>query len=432
MSGKNFYFLLLIGCFSSVLQAQQRVPLSQVLASARKDARVLAATQITQAAQNLPTHDHWLRTVEARVGINGSALGDTIYGYIRNEDSYGLILSTNAFRELKQQKKVTQAQIAQIQSEGNVFLEEAVESRYEALQSWYFAQKQLRFLQKSALLLEHRALILRTTAQAGLEVKATDLVQTERDRIRNTTQILETETKLRIAESDLLGFLDLKGALQIDTVGFISLRQISQYLLSPANHMLASRPEVQQLEKRLALEDAKIAYVNSQDRQIFQSLRLGYDRPLYLTRPNRFNTTNNLSIRVGLAVPLPGNHRFQQTQALLDKMETEWAITEKRNAAAADAELIRSRIMELLRYYEALEKQNAESIIQTYLANQELKAALKPLEINELEITAHQLDSKMAEIESEITVLYLDYVKVMGGFTAEPFVNYLSDTREGW
>jgi hypothetical protein len=424
-------FLVVLG-FSGIVQAQQAVTVAQILATARTDQRVVSASQLRQKAENLPTHNHWLRAVEARVGINGSALGDTIYGYLRNEDAYGLILSTNPLRELRHQKKVTIAQINQFDAEAKIHLEEAVEARYRAAQSWYFAQKQLQFLQKTAKLLEQRAEILRATAQASLEVKPTEVVQTERDRLRNTTQMLETETALRIATSDLSGFLATQGAVQLDTVGFVRLRQISDFVNCPATSIVAPRPEVARLQSRLALEQTKVAYVQSQDRQIFQSLRLGYDRPLYLVRPNRFNTSNNISIRVGLAVPLAGNHRFQKTQAMLDQIETEWAITEKQQSALSEAESLRSRILELIKYHDALEKQNSESVIQTYLANTELKAALKPLEINELELTAHQLHTKIVEVQSEITVLYLDYVKALGGFTAEPFVNYLSGVREGW
>ena len=98
---KTFAIFLLI-CSLSISYAQKTTT-KTVLSTALKDDRLTRNQQLITLAQGLKFNIPIIKEVQLRLGINGSVLDDTIYGYVRNEDVYGLQLSTNSFREIRQQ-----------------------------------------------------------------------------------------------------------------------------------------------------------------------------------------------------------------------------------------------------------------------------------------------------------------------------------------
>jgi hypothetical protein len=421
---------VLIAVFATAIQltAQRLVTPAQLLATAKTDARYRFTLSIADQATNLPTHDGYLNALEARLGINGSALGDTIYGYLRNEDSYGLIISPNSLRELRHQKSLMKAKNALYSLEAQMELEQALQKRYALIAQSHFDQRELATLRSTEQLLTNRQTILRTTAQAGQEVKPKDVIETERDRLRTANQIADLERQLRTSQSIIAQYLQTEETVALDTAGFISLPQIRANLISTSVSSVA-RPEVTVRKQKLAIETAKLAYENSQNRQILQSVRLGYDRPLYLIRPNRFNTTNNISLRVGLAVPLPSNNRFRKSQAVLDRLEAERSLYVSSEDDKQSCAQIRSEIIELDRFYTKCAEQQAQSILPVYLSNQALKAQLSPLEINDLQLIQQSLTSRIVATEREITQLYLAYLLASGAM-AQSEVNWLEEGKK--
>ena len=404
---------------------------SQVLATAHQDVRVLSSQALADYAASLNAHDPILKGIEARVGTNGSALGDTIYGYLRNEDTYGLIFTTNSLREIKRQKAIQVAKVAAYHSESRVWFENAVKSRYEALVQYFSAQQQLIHLQSLAQLLKKKQDILRAMTENGLEIKVKDVIDTEANRLKTAAQIMELERNMRNSLAEIQLFINTSDDIRLDSSGFISLRQILLQVQSPAP-IAPVFPDIDFRNSKLQIETAKEAYVNSQNRQIFQSLRVGYDRPLYLMRPNKFNTFNNLALRIGLAVPLPSNNRFRKASAQLDRREAESAVARATVTQIANAASIRKQIEELYQFHINCSEQAKSSLIPVLLNNDQMKTSLSPLDLVELEITQHNLSQRNAQTAGEILQLYIAYLQASGMLTAEPFVNYLSGASVSW
>ncbi len=405
---------------------QNTVTSAQILATAKQDAHILEHQRFVQAAAQLPTRDGLFRNIESRIGINGSTLGDTIYGYIRNEDSYGLILSTNSLRERRHQNLVVQSEKSVLEALGATYLSEALKQRYEAILDSYIAQKEFEATNRWQALIHEQQRILRTQAEAGLEVKPDDIIESERNKLRAQQDRLVKQQQLRSSQTRLGSFLGMPSA-SLDTSGFIRLRQILAFIQGLTNNtaLLEGHPDLVELKNKASLEKEKVALINSQNRQILQSVRLGYDRPLYLTRPNKFNTQNNLSVRVGLAVPLPGNNRFRKTQALIEQFQADLKLTEKTISLNTELQSLRQQILDWAQVLEQVQQENNSSLIPVYLQNPTLRSALSPLEINELQRIKHQVEELGLQTEHQLFRLYLEYLDKSGLLAAFPDRNWL-------
>jgi hypothetical protein len=422
------FWIVTLGLLTQAFQIHgQQVQVAEILASALQDQHITQHREIVAASSLLPLKDGLFRNVEGRIGINGSALGDTIYGYIRNEDSYGLIVSTNSFRERKQQAKVIQAEQTSLQAIGAVYLTEALALRYEAIIDFYFAQKE--FSQHTAwqALLTERQRILRTMAEGGIAVKAKDIIECERDKLRAAQLQHDLEQKMQMRNLQLAQFLGKSAQISLDTAGFISLRQMRATVIDSEHNFASTHPDLALLQSKLLLEKAKIAYAESQNKQVLQSVRLGYDRPLYLTRPNRFNTQNNLSVRLGLALPLPGNNRFRKSLATIDQMKAQLDLTDKSTAISEDLRTIKANMLAWTRILDRTQAEAQQSLIPVYLQDPILRASLTPLDINELHLIQHQAHASALSTEYEIAKCYLDFLSTTGLLGAQPEKNWLAD-----
>jgi hypothetical protein len=68
-------------------------------------------------ASGLRMHDPLVRQVALRIGFNGNSLGDSLLGYIRNEDAYRLQVGFNSLQERNRQKDIKNAGVGLLNAE---------------------------------------------------------------------------------------------------------------------------------------------------------------------------------------------------------------------------------------------------------------------------------------------------------------------------
>jgi hypothetical protein len=415
----------LITCSLSTSYAQ-KVTTKTVLSSALKDERLKSNQQLTTLAQGLKFHLPIIKEVQLRLGINGNVSDDTIYGYIRNEDNYGLQLSTNSFREIRQQKLFKQAQVNVYQSENRVLIQQALMERYQSLVAYIFAQKTQKERLKLDSLLTKKHAILRQMMESGLDVKVKEVMDTEGDKNAVQQSLLSLENDLYLSQSKLKTF-----APAIDDADLISITQLTEVINTqkflPSNHPLFNNREA-----KTQLATADLNFINAQNRQIFNMLRLGYNSPLYLERPKKFNIENNFSVRVGLNLPIVGNNNFKRSRALLEERETkiEADVIRQQNTQSIDFQYV--RIENLLKSYKLCQQQIEQSLIKKMLKNEKLALQMTPLEIVELQLTQQKMAVRAVELAHEITADYVKFLEFTGAMSAVPLKNYLSASLDSF
>ncbi|MFN4254158.1 MAG: hypothetical protein ACK4Q5_04045 [Saprospiraceae bacterium] len=421
---------ILLAAFAAFLFAQnlpaQILKTTDVLATAASDTRLAQNRALENTAQGLKMHDPFLRQIAVRLGINGSALGDTIYGYLRNEDTYQLQFGFNSLHERRRQRQVKTARVAAIAAEGRLLAHEALADRYEALAGYFFVEPKLAACRRLDTLLEKEHRILREMLSTGaLDVKVSKVLDAEEDRNRNRLAMQELENTRTLHRNRLRQFVGDFSELDRSDLATLADLQANIATLKTAPLAAAGHPLLDLKNAETQLENANLNYVAAQNRQLFNNFNVGYQRPLFLERPKNFNTFNNFYLRVGLTVPLPANNRFKKADALLD-------LREAQNEAAWEQENTQTELENQFVLLENLFREHAlaqdrldNSLIRKMLDNPTLLAQITPLEIVELEIAQQKLAISQAGLLLDIAVEYVELLKIAGAMGHDAAVNYL-------
>lgn len=416
--------------FALFLSAQylsaQVLTTTDVLTGATSDTRTQQNEAMRSAIKRLNFQDPLLRQVVARVGINGSTLGDTIYGYLRNEDTYQLQVGFNSLLERKRQRQIKNARIDALIAEGQLIREQALTDRYQALTAYLYLSPRLEACRRLDTLLEKEHQVLREMLSTGvLEVNVAKVLNIEEDRNRNRQTIMQMENSLELQKNRIRQFageftdIDRNKLAGVDDfrANFATLKPgvsagaVPAYLLKSAD---------------IGLDEANLNYISAQNRQVFNNFSVGYQHPLYLERPKKFNTLNNFSLRAGLTVPLPANNRFKKADATLDLLDTRneaaWLLEKTRR----EIENQSLRMENLFREYDLLQERITGSLVGKMLDNPDFRTQMTPLDRVELEIARQKMIVNKASLESDIAQEFVQWLQTAGVLGRNEEVDYLS------
>ncbi|HQW25754.1 MAG TPA: hypothetical protein PLV75_07335, partial [Saprospiraceae bacterium] len=226
------YLILSLALISGWSSEAQEISLEEVLGTAIEDQNVLRYQSIRDIASDLKMHDPLVKEIALRIGFNGSVLGDTIYGYLRNEDDLRLQVSFNAFAVRQKQKQVKSARLQTLTTRQVVLTHSALIDRYEALSEYVYTIPALDGLKHldTLLYLEHD--IIKSMLATGiLEVKVSRILDVEEDRNRVMLDINETEEKLRRAKLDIEKYAGTFSSINMEQLATIEdLRQLFIFL----------------------------------------------------------------------------------------------------------------------------------------------------------------------------------------------------------
>ncbi len=419
------YLILILSLFSRWSLEAQVITIEDVLGTAKDDQNVLRYQSIRDLASDLKMHDPLVKEIALRIGFNGSVLGDTIYGYLRNEDDLRLQVSFNDFAVRQKQKQVKSARVQTLTTRQAVVTHSALTDRYEALSEYVYTLPELEGLKRLDSLLDHEHDIIKQMLATGiLEVKVSRILDVEEDRNRVMLDINEIEERLRLAKLEIEKYSGTFSSISIEQLASIEdLRQLfiflktSGYVAHPTN--LALSAEIQ-------MDSTVFAYTSAQNRQILDYVSLGYQNPLYLERPNNFNTFNNFAFRLGLLVPITANNRYRKGDALLDLKESQ--------AKADEASVERDQLWQsqiailegLFSEYDLTVDRLDNSLIHQMLSNPALMAHITPLENIELEIAQQKLVLHQLELVQDIASAYVELLSLSGYLAWNPDTNYLA------
>jgi len=422
----NDYLIALFGLFPFFIFAQKS-GFNEVVFSALTDVRLTQNQQTTEVARNLNFKVPLIRRAEARLGFNGSTLGDSLYGSVRNEDFYGFVIGPNSLRERKRQEDLKNAYIRQYQSERPVLLAAVLLERYQAITGWYFTKKIGVEQQNLADLTVKKMEILREKLEQGLEVKVSDVLEAESDQNNLLLQIQETNNLARFHQAKLLQWLPDYALPPLDSSNMIAIRTIERRV-STLKNTRNTAPILAFRQSQVQLASADRALENAQNRQIFNFLQIGYEDPvLPLVVPNRRRTFNNFSFRIALEVPIPGNNNPQRATAALEVLE---ARNNAQNAVQLNEKNVALqfvRVENLLASHKDCIEKTENSLIRRMLNDEKLRFQMSAAELLEAQIIEQKLLLRRITIEQEIMTEYIRLLDLKGVTAQEPLSNYLSE-----
>ena len=425
MPNRYRYLLIVLFLWLRWSSDAQVISMEDVLATATTDQLITRYQSIRDLAGDLKMHDPLVKEIALRIGFNGSVLGDTIYGYFRNEDDIRLQVGFNDFAVRKQQKAVKEARIETLAAGQAVVSHSALCDRYEVLSDYAYTIPELDALKRldSLLLTEHE--IIKAMLTTGiLDVKVSRILSVEEDRNRVLLEINEADDRLKRAKLDIEKYTGSFSTINLDSLASIedlresfAFMKTSGYLAHPDN--LARSAEMQ-------LDSTVFRYASSQNRQILDYVSFGYQRPLYLERPNKFNTLNNFAFRLGLLVPITANNRYRKADALLDLKESQLKADESMVTREISWQSQVAILEGLFSEYDLAGERLDNSLIRQMLSNKSLMAHVTPLEFVELEIAQQKLALHQLELAQDIADAYVKLLSISGYLAWNPDTNYLA------
>jgi hypothetical protein len=418
----RFIVAVLLGVQS--LCAQQVLRIADVFGSVENDLRIQQNADLQSTVQGLRMHDPLLQQVRLRLGVNGSALGDTIYGYLRNEDTYQIQIGFGSLQERRRQQQIKTTRIARLSAETRVLRQKATAQRLEPLAALLYTEPQLAACRRLDSLYEKQQQILQKMLESEIfEVKVSKIVATEADRERNQATIQALQNRILLEKAQLEQFVGPFAALDRNNAAHVT--DLRAHFVFLKNITTDNNPLFALYAADVATQQAELDYVSAQNRQIFDHFQAGYQRPLYLERPKRFNTFNNVSFRVGFTVPITANNRFKQSNALLDVRKAQNEAAWVRQEVLTDQSNRTLRLDQLLSEYAQTEERRQSSLIKKMLNNPTLLAQISPLEIVEMEIAQQQQIVRQAALLADIGgawAAYLESIGVEGAGVAQYFL----------
>lgn len=408
----------------------QTLPIREILNSVENDEKYRANQRLELFTKGLTYHVPYIKKIEARFGVNGNALQDTLYGNIRNEDFYGLLISPNSLREIREQKRLKTAQINSYEAEKNLLRQNALFERYLALVPLIFAP-QLRHERKLLdSFFQQKYLVVQKMLEQGIDIKIKDVMDTENDRNLLRLVLLELENGVINNEMKIRQFVNNQNFQVIDFQNIISIAQIENWLNMQVIDTLA-HPSLAFRAAETALANANFRVENAQNRQIFNFVQISYENPiLILEAPQKQKSVNNFSVRLGLSVPIVANNNLKKSESLLKAKEAQEIeqIMKNLNKKAIDLQIV--KLKNLLKQYRFCEERINENLIQKMLKNEKLMLQITPLEIIDLKITQQKLNIRKVEISQDVMNEYIRLLELRGTLGRLPLQNFLSPNFE--
>lgn len=418
---------------STLTVAQAVVSMDTVLAATRTDARVAAANGMSDFTQSLNYRLPLIRKLELRLGVNGNGFRDSLYGDIRNEDFYGLVVSPNSLREKRRQQDIQSAQIEVYDAEARVIWQEAILERYDALIQLYYSRRLYDARAGLDSLLAVKQQLLLDMIEQGVDVKVKEIVDAENDRSSLQFGMTDSEKIMYREAARIRSFLERPQPLapaDIQLDDFITPEVIA-LVVSGYSKNPPSDPLYDYEVSRTHLAKKEFDLENAKERQIFSFFQIGYQLPIVVERaPTRLNPNNNISFRMGLTLPLPGNNNLDRSEAALELREADNKVQITQQETRVNAEAQRAKVENLLQSLRSQRDRAASSVAGKLLNADNVTLELTPLEVIELHLSKQKRELRALETEMEIAEEYLVFLEHSGYLGTLPPRNYLSVSLE--
>lgn len=403
--------LLLSCCWAGNGAAQTLISGNAVLATARQDLAVdLQGRQISFMQEN----QKGLPFVE-QIGFRT----ETDRFELRRQE-YLARINVNGLAEMRQQRRLLQAEQREEESRLRIFLHEALLERYQALAVYQVVQRRLALQRELLLVYEDQVNVLQKMAAENAGADVADLIRAEYDRDELILDIAASESRLQQLRQVIDGyFAGAAGNWQLDTSGFIQTQEIARVVAQFPQTVL-QHPEATEKQADMDRIDAEYALEKAQARQIPDFLQFRHHN-----RPEEgFNRA--FSIGLGINLPYKGSARVKTSELKIEK-----------NEAAQDLQVFlaglnrqiaagRQQIGALAQRHQLVEKQWADSQARFTLDQAALLRDTGPLPLLEAREGQLKRQSTLLDIESEMLEHYLEILDNSGLLSDLPLINYLS------
>lgn len=412
-----------------VLKANAQSDVIRVLHNFTEDSILLQLDQRIAMAYSQDFSIPWIKSIEGRFGINGSTAGDTVFGYLRNEDNYGLIVRFNSFSEIASQKKYKSKFIQVLEADKKDKLNRRINECYSLVGSLYYLKNEVAWLEEKERLLQGIQEVHKSMVDQGLTFQLKDILVNEEDIIKNSSELNQQRTRM----NELIYLLGIPvESIKSESFKFGDWINV-QSMINKINNLKYNAALNSSLNLKIAqseLAEAKVSNVKAQNSEILDGIRLSFDDVLYPVKPNKFNPMNNYSVRIGFKVPLTGNNNFRLADAYIESYEKKSNIKFMEWENQDQLKVLKDKAENLYSNYQKLEQQMMNSATRKLISNPKAKEHIAPMDWYRMKLIELEINLKKNSIADELAKVYLEILNYCGILTDR--IQIFSETEERW
>ncbi len=409
---KSIFTFLIVG-YTQTISAQNEFTISQFLSSINKSNQVYIDSSTTTMLSNKNYNLPLIKSAQFRLETRR---------FVETWQEYSLRVKPNSYRAISNQKYIYQNKLEEVKINNQIKINEELKRRYLLIIDYIFNNKLLKaYLERQQQLKDKLDVLSLNIYNTNFDVK--DLIDTEEDLLTSNLRIIQlqkTRSNLILNLKQLLNSKRDNFKIIIDN--FIVPDQIINISIPdsiPNKLLFISLRElkINTLEREMQLEVAK-------SKQI-----LDYVQAKYIGKSDNL-FEENLSLGLGVNIPFFGNARKEKSEFYFNKLNKENELIELEEEHNIKVKLIKNEFDSAILNYQTFSNQNRESAVSLVLESYKKMEGASPLLLLKLKIIQNKKELEILKFQKELYKSYIDYLSITEILFQQPFINYLSNSRE--
>lgn len=387
-----------------------KISMNVFLSTAKTDAKLTYNQQTQIFIKNLNYNLPLLQKLEFKVGADNFDL---------TGQQYGIALSPNTLRQIKQQKAIKIAELNKKEAENTVFIHQALVERYQILTDIRYAMVLKEKENTLEVLLTQKKEALKSLIQQGIDVRVKDIADTENDRYNVQLDLLELENNLSSIHEKVRQLLGADKEVLVSFEHIVDVKDIEKVVNTLKKDLNSLTPDMLFAKSETDAIVAAVDLENASNKEILSSVQL-------VAAPKKTEFFNDFGVRFTLAVPLTGNTRLKRNELAIDlkKAQNKESLLYINNKKTIQYQLV--SIENLIKKYRIYADKAENSLIKSLLNNTRLTTEMNATELLDLKLTQQKTEVDLAKIQYAITQHYIDLLNNTNLLVALPLKNYLS------
>lgn len=405
----NYRTILLFLCWPFIGFSQATLTLDDFLKGVNEDQSIQNQDRQLDFLRTTPNHLPVVKKLEVRTEFNEFNI---------RQQEYLVRASLNGRKSIKSQADYQQTILNKNEVERQLNRSYLLRERYDLYVSYVFLQEILDTKKEQEALLQERIVVLkRSVSLSSFDVL--DLIEAEEKWQQKQQEVLDVENSILGVQQMIQAITSSSAVLQPSVEELISVQEIEVLIAQMKTENEVNHPELDLLAAKSISKE--MAY----ELELAQSkFSLGYIQAKYSDDEND-PFRQNLSIGIGMDIPLKSTNRLDLNKRQLDIVEAEGDYQYANQVLQIERNKSWLELQSSIRKYKLIQEQidnnRAVSTLDTYGGMTEvLPGVLLSLQEG---ILNKQLTLK--EVRLELMYNYITYLDWSGKLNQQPFINYL-------
>jgi len=334
---------------------------------------------------------------------------------------YSLRLSPLGFWETRNDRKVMACAIKLSFSQKNILLNQSLLKRYLTLIDLILYRNLNKINENLRVLYEDRLKVLKARSSSS-DFSIKDIVASEERCSGICLKIAENSTQIKNLEESIIELMTVKGPIDLDETEIITIDDIRKRPGLSAYTINKNNIYLKESMRKVSFEKSRFDYEIAKNRRYLSFFELSYE-----TR-ERFNDNVDLSVEVGIEIPIVKRNQMQVNGRKLSYMDSKGEYNNLKKELEQRVRLYNNELDKLIRQNGILNSGTGETdkSYKTYLGID----GVDPLTLLDIKEKILKRQAQSENIRHSLYCSYFQLMEITGNLVKGPVRNCLSRKGE--